>query len=101
MRWCFSFGPIKLSCAFSAFLLPSWLPQLLFQILTVCWSRSPHLVGSYPGAGDVTAPAWGLCARGRCGSPGAAAARALGGRRAEVFSTISSFFGRSEWGELQ
>lgn len=43
--WCFSLDPIKLSCAFSAFLLPSQLPQLLSQILALRWSWSPlHLM---------------------------------------------------------
>lgn len=60
-RWCFSLDPIKLPRAFSAFLLPSWLPQLLSQILAMCWSRSPpHLMRSYVGAGDITTPAWDL-----------------------------------------
>lgn len=60
VRWCFSLDPINLSCTFSAFLLPSRLPQLLSQILAVCWSWSPpHLVMSYAGA-DITTPAWDL-----------------------------------------
>ena len=99
-RRCFSLDPIKISCPFSALLLPSQLhsrcprylpcaglPSSPGEVIPGCWGRhhsglGPHGRSGWQGGGS----------RGQTQGPG---------QQQRGFRTISSFFGSSERGGLQ